>query len=310
MSVFSILDYLDQLDNVKNNNTWISASCPHCKGKLKINKNTGSYACYTNECHLGFPNKIRDKLFTPNAFNAKNSFSNKSLKVTKIVDVVKPKKDFSNVEATNFLTSIKFEKPKSIRNLDKLLTYFDYGQFNVVRIDYFDIYRDKNQFYQHTDREGNLIDDIPKQLTSLPIYKKDYISDCILFVEGEKCATITQKLGFNCITIPTFLYNSVYLPKVFSFLSKKVKNILVLNDNDDVGRKKAKDICLYGWKYGINTDVLDIVKYYSQYQHIQGFDIYDLYKEENLNTEQLLWLISLHLKTLYQLNNNGQKSMS
>ena len=70
--LFQILDYLPELEKygkVIEKSSWIQATCPICKGKLKISKNPskyGAYACYTDNCHTN--NKIRNFLYKKRPF--------------------------------------------------------------------------------------------------------------------------------------------------------------------------------------------------------------------------------------------------
>lgn len=288
MSAF-ILDYLDKLNIIKKYPTWILAECPVCGGTLKISvggvKN-GAYACYTNECHKHQDNLIRKKLYNPNSpFNTKkyiSPFQSKSL-----INVVKTIDIDSTLKPINFLTIQKFIKPKQSRENDTITTYFDYLDFHVVRVDDKDSKGNKIKYFYPLQSNG--VKEIPSSFNNLPVYRLSYIQPDILFVEGEKCATIAQYLGLSAITFPAFLFAERYLDRSCAKLAELgVKNVLYLRDNDTPGEHKANSVSNYLSNNQIGNKIVNVADLYPQFKDIKGFDLYDLYKQKILTTSTKL----------------------
>jgi len=289
------MDYLDNIEIIKNNSTWIEAKCPVCNGRLKISKNPskyGAYACYTEECHSKSNNLIRKKLYKPfSPFNRSNIYTKPELKrkITHIL-VKRLELDFNidkSIDYTSFLTNISFlepiEKVYNNRYVYKKETYYNYNSFLIVRNDI--LLKKSNErskyFYPIYYKDNNIVKGLPDMIT-LPIYRKDYIQESVIFVEGEKCATILQSLGIASITLAHFTYTERYLDRYINNLYLSgVRNVIYLMDNDEVGLHKAKLVTNFLAKNSIKSRYINIVdiEAYKQYTEIKRFDVYDLYEE-------------------------------
>lgn len=295
---FNILDYIDQLTDygdIEKHPTWILATCPICKGKLKINTTTskyGAYCCYTNSCHSLHPNPIRNLFYKRTSFNQKSPFHS-STPIKRLVDLVKPIN--INTEPTSFLTKEKFTPPVQVREEGKTFTYFDYEDFQVVRLDrkLSDGSRKKYLYPEYVDKDTEeVVQGTPETFTKLPVYKSQYVQESILFLEGEKCATIGQKLGLASITFPTFVFSDRYLDRfIYKLTSLGVKNVLFLIDNDQVGVNKGVEVCKYFWKYRIPANYFNLTNIFTDYADIPGFDLYDAYKKKLITKENTLTVL-------------------
>jgi hypothetical protein len=272
--MFNILEHLDKLEIRCNKGTWIDAVCPACGGKLKIANSVkiGAYSCYTNECEKKKPNLIRQKLEPKNSSKAPNTFVAKTFKQYKLKEVVANIK--LNASFDSFLTSKAFLRPVVMFNEltgDKL-TYYDFGEFRLVRVD-----RDNEKFFytEHGDGTNN---GLPEPLTTIPVYHIDYVQENVVFAEGEKCASLLQYMGIAGLSFPSIVHDTTMERYVYALVCKGIKNVLFLRDNDNTGIRKARTVCNYFQKYGVGTEIVNLVDFYPQFTNVQGFDIVDLYK--------------------------------
>lgn len=298
MAGFCILDYIPQLERygeVKNNGSWIEATCPICGGKLKIRTTADGhapYSCFTNSCHELRPNPIRKLLYRPNSFNAKNSFSVKLTRPYKLTEIVKPK--YVQDSIYSFLSKVPYVPPKRVKFEDRIFTYFSYEDFRVTRVDYIlDGVKQKVVYPEYYDATSNIyVKGVPSDLTDLPIYRKDYLQENILLGEGEKVATIGQRLGLAALTFPSFLYSEMYLERaVRNLKAKGVKNVLYLTDNDEAGFQKAKKVLNLLWKYSIGANQINLAQSFNEYKDVSGFDLADcfsLHLIDNSNVVEVL----------------------
>lgn len=291
---FQILDHLDDLERygkVINKPTWVQATCPICGGKLKISKNPsryGAYACYTNNCQERHGNLIRQLLHKPLPFRASSAFKPKTFKKSNLVEIITPIAPKAN--PTDFLTKIPFTPPEQLRQHNKILTYFQYEGFRVVRLDakLADGTKRKYMYPEYQLPTGTYVQGLPSKLENLPIYTSSYLQSAMIFAEGEKTATIGQKLGMATVTFPTFAFSERYIDTYAKQLrAKGLTDVLYLEDNDDAGRKKADLVSSYFWKQGIGTKVVNLVNLFSTYETEQGFDLYDAYKRNLVNQENV-----------------------
>lgn len=289
---FQILDHLDELERygkVTNKPTWVQATCPICGGKLKINKNPskyGAYACYTNNCQERPGNPIRQLLYKPLPFRPSTAFKAKTTKKPNLIEIVEP--IYPKAEPANFLTRVPFTPPEQIRERNKIFTYFQYEGFRVVRLDakLADGTKRKYMYPEYKLPTGAYVQGLPSRLENLPIYTSSYLQSAMIFAEGEKTATIGQKLGMATVTFPTFAFSERYIDTYAKELRLKgLTDVLYLEDNDDAGKKKAELVSTYFWKQGIATKVVNLVDLFTTCEAEQGFDLYDAYKR-NLVTQE------------------------
>lgn len=294
---FQILDYLDELEkygDVKHYQTWVHATCPVCNGKLKISKSPvkyGAYACYSDECHLKYGNPIRQSLYRPSPFRQSTLFTPKAPKAQKLIEIVKSVPFDTDVD--NLLTTVKYEPPHQVRQKLQVFTYFNYECFRVVRRDYIENGKKEKEFWQeYRLPNGEYAKGLPTRLDSLPVYTAHYLQPAMVFAEGEKSATIGQKLGIAAATFPSFAYSEFHLAKYAQQLKEKgLTNVLYLEDNDDVGHKKGAMVTAYLWKQGIGAKSVNLAKLFPKYLSVKGFDLYDAYREKLItpeNTESIL----------------------
>lgn len=290
---FQILDYIHELEKygeVINNPSWVLATCPICKGKLKISKNPykyGAYACYTDNCHE--KNKIRNLLYAPKPFQPSRAFKLKSKPIKRLSIIVKPKP--INTSISNFLTDRTFIKPVQESSSNKVITYFNYDSFRVVRVDYIDSSGQHSKYIypEYQLLNGHYIQGIPSKIPDIPLYNSSYLQDCMVFVEGEKVATIGQKLGLAAVTFPAFAFSEQHIAKYAGNLrAKGLTNVLYLADNDVPGKHKGELISHIFWDRDINTTVLNLTDLYTDYQDIAGFDLYDAYKYGLINKTNIV----------------------
>lgn len=284
----NILEYIDQLKTygeVKEYNTWIKATCPVCSGTLKINKLSGAYSCYTNNCQSNPYRSIRQALYIDHGSIRQSSvFAPKYHSKPRLVDIVKPIK-LENVDPTSFLTDQSSDLPKIVTTSEATYTHYSYDTFQVVRRD---SYEGKSFHFEYLDENKNVVKEIPTQL-DLPFYQVKFIQPNIVIVEGEKCATIAQQLGLAAITLPAFLYSERYLDRTIAKLKLLgVTGVLCLQDNDLAGFAKSDLIQKYLWKHKIPTKVVNIVNLFTEYVNILGFDIYDAYVNKLISKSTII----------------------
>jgi hypothetical protein len=288
---FNILDCLKTLETygpVTENSTWIEATCPVCGGKLKITKNPsklGAYGCYTNECHRD--SKIRNVLYRKMPFRPSKAFTITKTKTVKLAEIISP----IAVKATakSFLTDVKFIAPKQEKLEDgKTYTYFLYEGFRVVRLDTIDS-EGNSKKYIHPEYlpnpDGEYIKGIPSNLSYPPIYRDIYIQSSMVFVEGEKTATVAQYMGLAAATLPTMAYSEKPIEIYAKYLAAKgVENVLYLMDNDIPGKHKATLFRNAFNKYGIGCNVINLASdIYKEYKDWGGFDLCDAYNQYLVN---------------------------
>ncbi|MGL5923718.1 toprim domain-containing protein [Chroococcidiopsis sp.] len=302
--MFLILDHLKELEEygqVIQHFTWIQATCPICKGTLKISKNPdkpGAYACYSNSCHLD-KNQIRTLLYTRNSFRQRSSFELSRPRLQTYDEIVDPYP--ITAISDSFLTTQPFQKPLQIRSNHKVTTYFDYGDFRQVRIDspgekkvlYTEVFDAETQNY-HVQT--------PTQFTALPVYQARYLQPCIVIVEGEKTAAIAHKLGISAIAFPSFFLSDRYLERcIKGLIDVGVRSALILEDNDAPGRKKGSMTCKLFWKYKTEAASFNLTTLFPHHADTPGFDLYDLYRSGDISLETTPAILSEVLDVV----NNG-----
>lgn len=262
---FLILNYVNQLQNVETHNSWFLADCPVCGAhKLKVvttGTKAGAFACYSSECHKIKPNPIIKEL-TKNEFKPK-SYAARRIHVPKLQDIIKPLElNLQEIDVTQFYSSLPYEKPwHTFFDDGKKLTIYKYNDFNLHRIDAAPNSNEKKFFYFRIKKEnGEWSNEVPTVFRNVPVYRSEYISSCVVFTEGEKVASSLQSLGLNALSFPSFVYQQSYLAKFIRCLSYKVRNIIYLTDNDEVGKTKAEKFLHEAWKSGITASSYNIAE--------------------------------------------------
>lgn len=288
-----ILQHLDELTILSNNTTWIKAVCPACnEPKLKINKLSGAYSCYANECqgHDLASNKIRELL------NRQSVFKSTVFKV--------PARKYLNLSITvssnpitaslsSFLSTQEYIPPKCNKTADKKYTYYKYSdKFTNIRCD-----TSEGKFFspQWTESTGDVIVSIPASLVSEhSIYQSRYLQPSIVIVEGEKSATTLQYLGIAGISFVSAIYSNNYLNRFIYFLKTtyNIQSVIVLSDNDSIGTKKGTDVLHYCWHNGIEAGILNIATLFEEYKDVAGFDVYDAVRLKLVNRNNILDILN------------------
>lgn len=255
---------------MENHRSWILADCPIChEHKLKIvaeGSKEGAYACYSSsQCHLlrkegtGYqPSLIAAKL-QEGEFRPRRSSPPRQIRVPKLIDIVTPRPlNLAEIDAKQFFSAQPYEAPWSSKNEsgDKV-TIYHYLDFDLVRIDPHD---KKKFFYFRIKKFGNWVNEVPTTFKHVPVYRSNYLQHSIIFCEGEKVASYLQELQLAAVSFPSFVYQQSYLAKFLRCLSYKVRNIIYLEDNDDVGKQKAQKFLQEAWKSGINASSYNIAE--------------------------------------------------
>lgn len=312
--MFKITEYLDKLHNVKHHLTWGQAECPVCQGTLKFSKSGGkqdSYACYTNYCHekrneYGV-NLIKQKLAPFNGFSQSTQFSNHTYFKSDVKLMPIP---LYVTDQVNLLSDVIYERPIVHTNIERSerKIIFSYKQFVAVRVERYTHEGYSKYFYplhpSDVALKGRVMDKGLPDIENLSvIYREDYIQPDIILVEGEKCASTLQKLGYAAISVYTSFISSMTLSGVLRDLKDKgVRNIIFLSDNDTSGQHKAHMFEEYAWHQNINLTNINLVDIYPEFKECQGFDVADLYVEGYIpsNREEFQSILQ------QQLDKNGK----
>jgi 5S rRNA maturation endonuclease (ribonuclease M5) len=294
--MFKITEYLDRLNNVKHHMTWGQAECPVCQGTLKFSKSGGkqdSYACYTNYCHerrneYGV-NLIKQKLAPFNGFAQSNQFNNQSYFKSDVKLMPIP---MYVTDQVNLLSDVPYIRPTVVTNVRKneRKIVFRYEDFVAVRIERYTHEGYSKYFYPlHSPSldTKEMVKGLPDTDNLSVIYREAYVQPDIILVEGEKCASTLQKLGYAAISIYTSFISSMTLSGVLRDLKDKgVRNIVFLSDNDVAGQHKAHMFEEYAWHQHINLTNINLVDIYPEFKEYQGFDVADLYVEGYISSNR------------------------
>ena len=257
---------------MENHRSWILADCPIChENKLKIvaeGTKKGAYSCYSSsQCHLlrkegtGYqPSLIAAKL-QQGEFRPKHRNSVlRQIKIPPLRDIIKPLPlNLQELDVTQFFSDLPFEKPWSTTfENGTTLTIYPYDDFQVLRIK---PENEKKFFYFRIKQpDGSWLNEVPTTFRNVPIYLSKYVQPFVIFVEGEKCAAALQQIGIAALSFPSFVYQQSYLAKFLRCLSYKVRHILYLTDNDEVGEAKAQKFLHEAWKSGISASSYNIAE--------------------------------------------------
>lgn len=268
--MFLILNYLQKLDDLEkleHHSSWIKAKCPACGGILKIvslGTKSGAYSCYTNDCQRITPNPIREYLTRGEFKPRSSSYTLRKMKMPTLQDIIKPLElNLKEIDAAQFYTDIVYKKPWSSTNeLGDKVTIYNYQDFSLVRIDPAPHKNEKKFFYFRIKdaNSNNWVNEVPTKFNHVPVYSSKYISEYVIFCEGEKTASSLQQLGISTLTFPSFVYQQSYLAKFLRCLSYKVRHIAYLSDNDEVGETKAQKFLHEAWKSGITASSYNIAE--------------------------------------------------
>ena len=257
---------------MENHRSWILADCPIChENKLKIvaeGTKKGAYSCYSSsQCHLlrkegtGYqPSLIAAKL-QQGEFRPKHRNSVlRQIKIPPLRDIIKPLPlNLQELDVTQFFSDLPFEKPWSTTfENGTTLTIYPYDDFQVLRLK---PENEKKFFYFRIKQpDGSWLNEVPTTFRNVPIYLSKYVQPFVIFVEGEKCAAALQQIGIAALSFPSFVYQQSYLAKFLRCLSYKVRHILYLTDNDEVGEAKAQKFLHEAWKSGISASSYNIAE--------------------------------------------------
>lgn len=288
---FIITEHIDQLENFKKENTWAEATCPVCKGKLKINlsSKTGAYACYTEGCHnLRGKNLIRDAMYKPSIFRKNSVFKELNKKTSPKLPSIVTTKTAVSFKIADYKSNVEYTAPFVVSATDRKTTY-EYDGFRVCRID-----REGEKFlYTEYLLDGVYVKGTPSSFKSLPLYKNKYLQEHIIFVEGEKCADILHQKGFAAVTPHISVFNEAKLRLLFLSLKDRVHSIVYLEDNDIAGKKKAEWVTTTAWLAGINCVSINLAEQLNL--DIMEYDVADAV-EDGYDIEQelqkSLWRLS------------------
>jgi hypothetical protein len=299
---FLILKYLHKLENVSNHRSWILADCPICEEhKLKIvaeGTKKGAYSCYSSsQCHLlrkegtGYQPSLISAKLQEGEFRPRRSSSPRQIRIPKLQDIVTPLPlDLTQIDVTQFFSDLPFEKPWSTTFEDgTTLTIYPYDDFQLLRL------KPKNEkkffYFRVKQSDGSWLNEVPTTFRNVPIYLSKYAQSSVIFVEGEKCAAALQQIGIAALSFPSFVYQQSYLAKFMRCLSYKVRNIVYLTDNDEVGEAKAQKFLHEAWKSGINASSYNIAELLGK-ESEKNYDAADAIDNwEIVTREELLGLL-------------------
>ena len=273
---FSILDYIDRLQNVEEKGSWFLADCPVCSAhKLKINASTGAYKCYANDCST---RKIRDSVakYTP---YVKTNLRVVRRAVRRYLDAEPLYIPFDVLETLES----HFVRCERKEEIDR--KYYVYNAWQqTVRF----ISKDgkkivapqylKNDSYVSGTgsqkwllfNEQYLINFIPEIEPSITQGKY------IIMAEGEKCSVVVTNQTYECLTPVGFCWTPEYLDEAMQRLVLYgLRGVLYLEDNDTAGRKKSHMLCNAAWRNGLQCTAINPSFLRSDATTEDGFDIAD-----------------------------------
>lgn len=235
---FNILDYLDTLEIISRNSSYIEAKCPLCgypNFKISLSPSTrGAYRCWTNECsnsairqHLSpaviSPFKIPPK--APSPFRPSRPSYIKPLELPELSLAIREipieTNIVSNTNSTIYYYSSEKRVTRFTSSIGKKIFYPEY-----LRAD---------KWYTGLGNEVWPFYNLEELLLNI---NKSHSG--ALMVEGEKCVNYCRyKLNIPAITSQGSSWNLDKLRVNFFRLSSKITHLLYIYDNDEVGYKKA-----------------------------------------------------------------------
>ena len=280
---FDILNLIEnpnkrvQALDLEEHNSFYLGTCPVCKSrKLKINKNTGTFSCYANNCNQG---KIFKKIESPAYKRSVNRDGYKKPKWIGIKNAIDVEFD---LDLSKFvggklpITQYYFGENK-VTEFRYLNTYLD--DCKLVRIDT----PSKEKFFSFRyKKDGQVIKDKHTDF-GLYGYQEDTTLPCI-FSEGEKACTASLFWGYSSLCLPTFAtYDISWIKR---HIQKYSKGFYYVADHDEVGYTKALLFAQCCWAENIPCTVVDLAVTLSNAK--SGFDMYDLIQQRIIKREELL----------------------
>jgi hypothetical protein len=167
-----------------------------------------------------------------------------------------------------FENNIKYRPPKKYNNK----TAYNYN-------DVFSIYR-----FDFCGNKTFDLSEVPNEPNSNFIYRKEYCQKGIIIVEGEKNADDGHKLNLNVVSYlqPKLSFDNLCK----SFKSFSVEGAIIIEDNDEVGKKKSQIILRSMWALSIPAKAVNLSEIYGVDK--RGFDLSDALGLELFNIEDIL----------------------
>lgn len=262
--MFNIRDYLNQLSNLEDKGTYYQAICPEChKPKLKINKSTGTFACYGRHCKFKDIVKHLDPQYKFEYIPKKQEYIEylpvTSGTLTRIADIP------NNLSDTLFVYSRQHQKIKFSKG--------EYCYQTLVTVEGTEVW--KNAKFDLWNPY------VPAEIPEASL---------LICVEGEKDVHTLVKLGYAAFTFPTINIKEVDYGITWLQSNYNFEGVLVLNDADTTGYEKQKKTVTRFHKHGIPCSPVSIEKLYSMQTGklpSLGYDISD-YVEHFKPTELCL----------------------
>ncbi|PLS67756.1 MAG: hypothetical protein CV045_11735, partial [Cyanobacteria bacterium M5B4] len=118
------------------------------------------------------------------------------------------------------------------------------------------------------------------------IFRKEYVGEGLIIVEGEKNAETGQALGLNCVSVIAPLRNKRGYIDSFRGFKNKIKGVIVIEDNDETGKKKAKEAQQAFTELNIPAKIVNLATIYDR--NVKGWDLSDAVEEKLFALEDIL----------------------
>ena len=284
---FTLLDYVEKLENVEEKGSWLLADCPVCHNhKLKINASTGAYKCYANDCKA---QQIRESVAKYTPYVKTNlRVARRSLRRYLDAEPLYISKTVLESFSAYFLRCDRKE------DIDR--QYYVYtGMQRTVRF----ITKEEKKIVapQYWNQSEKFVSGVgtsewllfnEQYLQEYCIFNK-YDNQYIIMAEGEKCAASVTQQGYECLTPAGFCFTPEYLDNAVKRLQLYgLKGVLYFEDNDTAGRKKSHVVSNACWRNSLTCTVINPSFLRSGAVDDDGFDIADnRYELEDLVT---MWI--------------------
>jgi hypothetical protein len=243
---FNILDYLQNLEIVKETHSDIEVYCPVCQAKnFKIDKKKGKYYGYSCDCMEDRQTRkeiVKSVLPARPWQNPHYSpiLAGKSNQSSYPLPEIPEKVTFAQLE------TIPGDRPQRIAyGKAKKITYPYSATQGVDRIETPN--SEKAKGYDKTFRQWHL-DTAGKRINKKgempwPLYRETEViaaQDWPILVEGEECVESLREIGLAATTFQGSNWSQVIMVEAFTRLKNVgVPGLIVIPDNDDTGEKKA-----------------------------------------------------------------------
>jgi hypothetical protein len=279
----NLLEYLNELEIIDTVPSEVRTRCPICgTGKLKISRRTGMGKCFTSSCD------IRDILAAVGA----PTFVHNKPHYTYVEPVELPSTPISLYNTVGHESTAIYHPPKFSNTYGEKVQEVDYifDQYHkVYRINLL-ISKSKNNFPNKFNPKHSRWEINPAE--TFPFYNERFImanqnrNNFVLVVEGEKNAEIVScNTDVLAITPPLgFGWSRYWLSPNIKRLSKYVGGFVVIPDNDDIGRKKAKTFQMICFANYMPCKIIDLSMLYKEKNddlvdlHERGWDINKIIK--------------------------------